>query len=223
MTSGGERLDCWKRIGVHGDSSCEVLHDVEHCHYCNVYRSTATYVLDKPASLDYIDEATRLAAEPLIERDRSYVTQLVFRVGEEWLALSSAVCQEVAARGRPHSIPGKRDGYIVGLVNVRGELLIQVALEQVLGIGSGHVDQSTLSGAHAERLVVIQKQGDRFAFLASEIHGLVRSLWQELVSPPDTLARAEPHYTSSILQWNGKSVSCLDDELLFYTLNKGLA
>ena len=40
---------------------------------------------------------------------------------------------------------------------------------------------------------------------------------------PDTLARAGTRYSKSLLPWNGHSVALLDDQLLFYTLKRGLA
>jgi chemotaxis-related protein WspD len=222
MSHRGALVDCWKRIGVYGDSSCEVLHEAAHCRYCSVYRSTATYVLDKPAPLEYTDDATRLAAAPPPETNLSYSTSLIFRLGDEWMALPSSVCQEISPRRRAHTIPGRRDGYIIGVVNVRGELVIQVSLERVLGI-SADEGQRIAAGPKAERLVVIQKQGDRFAFPVSEVHGLFRYLQRDLQAPPETLELAQTHYTTALLAWNGQTVNCLDEELLFYTLNKGLA
>ncbi|HBP1772226.1 TPA: chemotaxis protein CheW, partial [Pseudomonas aeruginosa] len=35
--------DCWNRIGVHGDKSCERLAEHVHCRNCEVYAAAATY------------------------------------------------------------------------------------------------------------------------------------------------------------------------------------
>ena len=46
---------------------------------------------------------------------------------------------------------------------------------------------------------------------------------RDLKDVPATLAKAAATYTVGVLQWNGQTVGCLDDELLFYALSKGLS
>ncbi|MCB2511750.1 hypothetical protein KQ696_15470, partial [Listeria monocytogenes] len=41
--------DCWTRIGVHGDKSCERLAEHGHCRNCEGYAAAATYLLDRIA------------------------------------------------------------------------------------------------------------------------------------------------------------------------------
>ena len=221
MSSAEVVTDCWKRIGVEGDSTCAVLAEVFHCRYCNVYTRAATRVLDRPAAREYIEEATRLTAEPKQIAELNPATVFVFRLGNEWLAFSAAVCQEVSPWRGAHTIPSRRDGYILGVVNVRGELLLCISMERVLGIGA--LDEKSDAAKKLQRLVVIQKDGDRFAFPASEVYGLVRYAAAELQKLPPTVEQAEMHFAQALLPWNDKSVSCLDHELLFYTLNKGLS
>lgn len=40
--------DCWNRIGVQGDRSCERLDDAVHCRNCPVYERAAIALLDRP-------------------------------------------------------------------------------------------------------------------------------------------------------------------------------
>ncbi|MFO6078862.1 hypothetical protein ACLBUY_12210, partial [Pseudomonas aeruginosa] len=50
--------DCWNRIGVHGDKSCERLAEHVHCRNCEVYAAAATYLLDRIAlRQDQLDSA----------------------------------------------------------------------------------------------------------------------------------------------------------------------
>jgi chemotaxis-related protein WspD len=71
---------------------------------------------------------------------------------------------------------------------------------------------------------VCNRKGDRLAFSVSEIFGTHRYNPAELRSVPATLANAAAGaYTVGMLPWNGKTVGCLNDELVFYALNKGLA
>ena len=59
---------------------------------------------------------------------------MVFRIGAEWIGLPTDVFQEVAEECIVHTLPHRRGGVLAGLVNVRGELLLCVALEILLGM-----------------------------------------------------------------------------------------
>jgi chemotaxis signal transduction protein len=56
------------------------------------------------------------------------------------------------------------------------------------------------------------------------VYGLHRYHPRDLRNAPATLSKAAKGvYTLGVLAWKDKIVGCLDDELLFYALNKGLA
>ena len=59
---------------------------------------------------------------------------VIFRIGPEWLALPTRVFQEIAERRTVHSLPHRQHGVVLGLINIRGELLICVSLGQLLGL-----------------------------------------------------------------------------------------
>ena len=61
---------------------------------------------------------------------------MIFRVGTEWLALPAAAIQEVSNLRPVHRVPHRTSGVLLGVVNVRGELLICVSLARVFGIES---------------------------------------------------------------------------------------
>lgn len=102
--------DCWNRIGVHGDKQCPLLVRHIHCRNCEVYAAAATRLLDRYALLD----ADELAPAPPPERvdGRSL---LLFRLGEEWLALATACLAEVAPMQPVHSLPHQRSRVLQGV------------------------------------------------------------------------------------------------------------
>ncbi|MFO6049445.1 chemotaxis protein CheW, partial [Pseudomonas aeruginosa] len=82
--------DCWNRIGVHGDKSCERLAEHVHCRNCEVYAAAATYLLDRIAlRQDQLDSAETMDSQ----REQSDLGEtrsiLVFRLGEEWFGLAT--------------------------------------------------------------------------------------------------------------------------------------
>ncbi len=211
--------DCWNRIGVQGDGSCPRLELHIHCRNCPVFMRAAIDLLDRPLPDDYLLERTAHTGLPQPTVESGGITTLVFRLGGEWLALPAKVCQEVTENLRAHTIPSWQQGLVLGLVNVRGELVISVSLDRLLGIPS--MGTGTIGGS--QRLVIIEKQNNRFAFPVLEVLNLRTVLPSEVHPVPATLASATEHYASGIFNHDTHNVGLIDDELLFYALNKSLA
>ncbi len=126
--------DCWNRIGVGGDRSCPELREHVHCRNCPVYSAGAAELLDGDAPAGYLAEWTSHFAQPKRAEDIETRSIVIFRIGSEWLALPTSVVMEVANLLPIHSLPHRQSGAVLGLANVRGELLICVSLGQVVGV-----------------------------------------------------------------------------------------
>ncbi len=211
---------CWNRIGVHGDGSCVQLKTVVHCRNCPVYSEAGLELLNRPLSPEYRREWTEHFAREKQLAVPAKLSVLVFRVQTEWLALPAEVFQEVAEYRLIHSLPQRRRGIVLGLTNIRGELLICVSLGRLLGLESQAQHQHPCSPP--ARLLVAAWQGNRFVFPADEVHGTLRLQPQELQEPPATVARAQPTYSRGIFRWEQRTVGLLDRELLFPSLSRSL-
>jgi chemotaxis-related protein WspD len=216
--------DCWKTIGVQGNSSCVQLNEHVHCRNCPVYSAAAVQLLEGDPPTDYLAQWTRQVSqrEQLAEADSHSI--VVFRIGAEWLALPVAVFQEIADMRTVHSLPHRRGGIVLGLANVRGELLACVSLRRVLGIEAGGTDSKREKQRSAnERLLVMRRETHRVVCPVDEVYGIERFHPQELQEGPATVARAGATYTRGVLAWQKKSVGVLDDQLLFHTFNRSLS
>ena len=91
-------------------------------------------MLDRPLLPEYRREWTEHFAQPKQLAAPARASALVFRINAEWLALPTQAFQEVAERRPVHSLPHRRQGIVLGLVNIRGELLICVSLGHLLGL-----------------------------------------------------------------------------------------
>lgn len=209
---------CWKQIGIWGDRSCPELTVHGHCRNCPVYSAGAARLLDTEVSADYLATGARLYAQPKVERRAGGKSAVVFCVGGEWLALPAAVFQEIAPVRPVHSLPHRRDTLVSGIVNVRGELLICVSLAAALGLG---ISAETPSAA--ARHAVVGRGADRFVFLVTEVPGIHRYDEHEVGPVPATLAHSQAIHTRGMLQWRERPVGLLDEDLLFRSLNRGLA
>ncbi len=209
--------DCWKRIGTWGDRSCPELKTHVHCRNCPVYSAGAARLLDAEVPESYLAEHARHYAQAKAQVRPGARSVMIFRLASEWLALPTTVFREVAPLRMLHSLPHRRDRVVTGVSNIRGELLVCVSLAAALGIAGGGAPGATA------RLAVISRGSDRFVFTADEIAELRRFDDTDLSPVPATLAHAQATYTRGMLAWRERAVGVLDDELLFYSLNRGLA
>jgi chemotaxis-related protein WspD len=177
-------------------------------------------LLDREPPEDYLREWTeRIAAEKTIAEPGTN-SVVIFRVGLEWLALPTRVFQEVAEQCTLHTVPHRRGGILAGLVNIRGELLLCASLGALLGVDQAAQAWSDKNRRVYARLLVAQRDGNRLAFLVDEVHSVTRYHPRELKQLPVTLANAAAPFTTGLLPWRDRTVGCLDDELLFYKLDK---
>jgi chemotaxis-related protein WspD len=207
---------CWNRIGVRGDRSCPELLTVTHCHNCPVFAAAGRKFLDAPSPPGYLAEWTaRLATRDEL-REGEETSVLVFRLGDEWLALPVAVLVEVTRPRPAHRIP-HRAGLLAGMVNVRGELHLCVRLDLLLGVPAG-----ANGDEDARRLVMIRRGPDTWAFAADEVDQVHRVLLPDLAAAAPTLARAQVKLTRGVFPHGARSVGLLDEVRLFQALRERL-
>jgi chemotaxis-related protein WspD len=217
---------CWSEIGVYGNGSCAELPKFVHCRNCPVYSRAGAQLLDRPLLPEYRRERTADFAVQTGRPGSRRSSALLFRLAPEWFALPTQAFQEVGENRCIHSIPHRRDRCLLGLVNIRGELLICVDLAKFLGLErrtsnttSDPVDAKSLPS----RLLVANWDGQRLVFPVDEVHGIVRFEPGQLKEPPATLAKSNASFTQAMLLWNENPVGLLDPELLFSALNRSLA
>ena len=218
----GSQTDCWNRIGTSGDRSCPELLTHIHCRNCPVFGSAARTFFERPAPEGYLADWSAILAAPESSGHSKDVSLLIFRLGEEWLALRTGVVVEVTTPRLLHRIPHRSNATLLGMVNLRGQLQLQVALEGLLnanrgGEATGH---SRAEERHV-RLVVIRADGQTWAFEADEVTGVRRFPSGRLQGVPSTLANPASSFSQAVFAWNEKSVGFLDDRRLFASL-KGL-
>jgi chemotaxis-related protein WspD len=213
--------DCWNQIGVAGDGSCVELARVVHCRNCSVYAAAGVKLLDRPLPVNYRRDWTEHFAHEKKRAAAAWISVVVFRIGAEWLALPTRAFREVAERRRVHSLPHRRHGIVLGVVSVRGELLVCVSLERLLGIKSTH--PRILHGLSHGRLVVSEWHDGVLTFPVDEIHGIHRYQAADLQPAPASVAHADSNFTTGLFAWSGNLVGCLDADRLFSSLNRSLA
>lgn len=214
--------DCWNKIGVRGDASCKELEHAIHCRNCRVYANAAANLLDGDPPTDYIEHWTEQARRPKGVAERATVSVLIFRIGTEWLAVQTTALTEIASLRRIHSIPHRRNGVVLGLTNIRGELVVCVSLRGILNIETVDHDADKPRTV-ASRLLVMQRDGTRAVCPVDEVHGIERFFSRDLGTVPATVAGAAAKYTRATLTWQEHTVGLLDEQALFRTVNRSIA
>ncbi len=203
--------DCWNRIGVHGDKQCPLLERHVHCRNCDVYAAAATRLLDRYALMQDHQAA---AAQPVEENTGR--SMLLFRLGEEWLALATASLAEIAPLQAVHSLPHQRSRVLQGVANVRGALVPCLSLADLLGVQAGTAEQR--SGRVMSRMLILAAEGGPVVMAVEEIDGIHRLDPLLLDSGQDAT-----RFTAAVLQWRGRSVRVLDDQHLLSAVQRSLS
>lgn len=228
--------DCWNQIGVKGDQSCPELAQVIHCHNCSVYAQGGRRLLDRPPPADYYQEWTDFLATQTSDQQDQQTTTLIsvviFRLGEEWFALPTFRCREITSPSSVHTLPHRTNAVLLGITNIRGEILLCISLKQFLGIRDGdtqtNLKPSPLEAAPGtspityERMMVIANGSETWAFVIDDCYGVYRCHRNEIQPPPASISHSTAAYTKGMIAWNDLQVNYLDDWLLFQALNQKL-
>ncbi len=197
-------------------------------------------LLDRAVPIDYLQELTTEIAErgsafgtKSHRSSEEILSLIVFRLGAERFAISVRSLQEVTQPGVIHAVPHRSNHLFLGLVSIRGEILLCASLHQFLGIEPASDDR-----ARSQRMLVVaaddmaglqrgsfeaaQSTNRKWVFSVDEVHGIYRFGLSEIKESPVVVAKASTAYTQGILDWNAEKVSYLDADRLFDTLDRRL-
>jgi len=214
---------CWNSIGVRGNRSCPQLEQYIHCRNCPVHAAAAVALLENAPPDDYLAGWTTHLAKPEQTAERDAQSVIIFRVGAEWLALPTPVVEEVTHLLPIHSLPHRRRDVVLGVTNVRGELVICVSLGRILGLEESAVPDPAARRAARQRFLVIRGDAVRAACPVHDVHGIHHFPLRDLKDVPATLAMATTPHSKKLLPWRDHSVGVLDAQSLFVTVKRSLA
>lgn len=203
--------NCWKRTGIHGDKSCPRLAQHVHCRDCPTFSLAAAALLDRALPDDDAPVIAAAATEP--EGGTESVT--IFRIGTEWFALPTLALDEIVGARPVHTLPHKRNPALLGLVNVRGELVLCISMASLLISGQHDVENG--------RLIIVRHPGGRLACPVHEVHHTHHYSPDRLEPVPATVGRSASSLTRGLLSWRGRTVARLDEEALFDALGQTVA
>ncbi|MTJ51476.1 chemotaxis protein CheW [Anabaena sp. UHCC 0253] len=226
---------CWNTIGIVGDRTCSELSHFIHCRNCPVYSSAGRNLLERSLPENYQSEWTQFFAETTVKADNELslvpvksdiltstkaLTVAIFRLQREWLALPAQVLKETISPSLIHTIPHRSNEILKGLVNIRGELQLCISLSHLLHLETAETTPESLSPLVYSRMIVIEKAGNSWVFAVDEFYGLHKFDDSELRDAPNSATSAAHTYIKGFFHWQSRSLSYVDDELLFMSLRR---
>lgn len=229
---------CWQTIGIQGDRSCERLERHVHCRNCERYTDAAMHLLDRytvgpqPAANEIAPQGAPTLPTDSPSAESQGSSALVFRVGSAWFAVRTDSLLAVCPSGAVHSLPHRRSRVLLGICNVDGALVPCISLAALLAVETvpdmatpAHAPQGTGAAPGQQgvpRVLVFRAAGGPVVTSVSEIDGVYRlplaqitQTFQQTGLPTSQLARGA-------MQWQGRSLTLLDEERLAAALLRSL-
>lgn len=176
-------------------------------------------LLDRPLPAADIDENTRLVAQPAESRESGLRSLLVFRVGDEHLALDAAEAHRVVPATAVRRVPHRSNAVFAGVANVGGELTLVADLAAALGV-------SRAGGPAATHFIVFGGPSSRWAFAVDSVVGVRRMPSGALLPAPATVRHAADGCAKELASLGGEDAafaSVLDPARLAAIFARSLA
>jgi chemotaxis-related protein WspD len=204
---------CWSTIGVWGNAQkkCERLGEVIHCRNCDVFSMAGRGVFERKHPAGYLTQWQKEISSLKEKREKGDVSVMVFRLGNEWLALPVECIQEIVEERKVHKIPHNKGMYILGIVNIGGEINTCYSLMSLLEID----ENLERNRGELQRLIVISVNGERFSLPVCEISGLARYSSSDLLPTPATLGKNMGAYLDGMFHLQELQVAALSIEQIY--------
>jgi chemotaxis-related protein WspD len=169
-------------------------------------------LLDRPLTDDLLHEVTERVAQPRSQATRQLASVLLFRLGDEQLAVPATDVARVAPVSVVRRIPHRGNRILRGFCNLDGELVLCGSLEVLLDLPGRQPASATASNAlDAKRMVALGPEAKRWVVEVDCVLGLQYFETALCKPPPITVRQAMRCFAASILPGRGSEVATLLD------------
>ncbi len=171
---------------------------------------------ERPPPEGYVEEMTAIFRKEAQEEDTGRKEPyFIFRLCQHRFGISPKVVKEAVILKPIHSIPHNTNEILRGVVNIEGRLTPVISLEKILGLK----DREEYS---LGKMVVFCIGQNEWVAEVAEIEGIYPIDSEHLQNIPVTLLKSPNHYLKGIAVIQGENTAILDEELLFYSLTRGV-
>ncbi len=212
-----EITDCWNILGVWSRTSerCPQLEKVIHCQNCDIYKQVGRSRLVQKTDDAYLQEWTDNLAQKQAVENHDMCSAITFRLGNDLYGLSTKLLNDVSHPRKAHHIPHRSNQILTGLVNIRGELILCISLNGLLGLRN---HQQT----NPERMIIAQFDDVRIAFPVDRVDGITHYDRHTVQDAPATLSSHDGTYIQGLLDSSEGKIGLLNHHLIQKTLGRML-
>jgi purine-binding chemotaxis protein CheW len=127
---------------------------------------------------DIVKQQQKALTQPQEKKTEEIVQLVGFVVGEEEFAVPILAIQEIIKPIEWTRVPFVPD-YVLGVFNLRGNVLPLIDLRKKFGALSDEIDENT-------RFIVMKIKGEDVAFVIDRLTSAIRIPKKEILPPPDT-------------------------------------
>jgi chemotaxis-related protein WspD len=182
----------------------------------------ADVLLSRAPPKDYISEWTHLLKQQKPEeKDEQSTSVMIFRLNAEWFAMPTKIFRLVTEIRPIHHLPHRITPTVQGIVNIRGQARLCVSLKYIFGIDTEQ-NKESYSRFSYPRMLMMEKDGVFFVFEVDEVFGIFICDENRVENVPVNVTKSSTNYLKGIFKWENKSVGYIDQELLFYSLQRSM-
>ena len=183
----------------------------------------ADLLLSRAPPKDYITEWTQLLRQSkLEEKDEQSTSVMIFRLNSDWFAMPTKIFRFVTEIKTIHHLPHRITPTVQGIVNVRGQARLCVSLKYIFGIDAEQDTELHSRFAAYPRMLMVEKDRVFFVFKVDEVFGIFICDENKVENVPINVTKSSMNYLKGIFEWEHKSVGYIDEELLFYSLQRSM-
>lgn len=127
-----------------------------------------------------------------------------FYVGEALCGMDILKVQEINKLMEMTSVPQAPD-YVMGILNLRGQIVTIIDLGKKLGLGTTEVTDSC-------RNIIVNSKGEHVGLLVTRISDVVDAYWEKVESPPANIGGVQGRYFKGVFKTDSRLVGILDVE-----------
>lgn len=183
-------------------------------------QSMVKQLLSREPEEEYLEEWRRiLKTEKRKDEDVYQNSVIVFRLRDDWYALSTAYILQIQNIQPIHRIPHRTNEILLGIVNFNGQLALAISLHNLL-----KKKQTTSSAENSsQRLMVIKKEQEMWIFPVDEVFGFHYFNFDKIENLPVTITESSVNFLQGIIEFRQTKVGYLDAEFLFFCLKKEIS
>lgn len=183
--------------------------------------ASANTLFDREPDISYLEEWAKLLAKPLEKvEDAKETSMVVFRLSNEWFSLPTLLFSEISIPHLINPIPCQKDSLVLGIVNLRGQLLVCFSMHKLLGIKEEKTNKLKhyKIDFHYPRLGAISDENMFLTFPIDEVDGIYSIDLSQMSNIPITIANSQENYLKGAIKWNEKKIYIINEEILFQNL-----